>query len=165
MRVLYVEDNPVDIDLLKRHLQKAAPHIAVDAVRTQKEALSVLRGPRFCQYDLVLTDMRLPDGDGLAILSYIRANSLPLAVVVLTGQGDEETAVSVLKSGADDYLSKKKGYLERLPKLLEHAIRVYRSGEIKRAKSGSCAVPGAQPFRYRSHLASFFPLCGAYSGY
>jgi CheY-like chemotaxis protein/nitrogen-specific signal transduction histidine kinase len=135
MRVLYVEDNPVDIDLLKRHLQKTTPHIAVDAVRTQKEALSVLRGPRFCQYDLVLTDMRLPDGDGLAILSYIRANSLPLAVVVLTGQGDEETAVSVLKSGADDYLSKKKGYLERLPKLFEHAIRVYRSGEIKRAKS------------------------------
>lgn len=134
MRILYVEDNSVDIDLLKRHLKKTAPSIAVDAVRTQKEALSVLRGPGFNRYDLVLTDIRLPDGDGIAVLSHIRANSLPLAVVVITGQGDEETAVSVLKSGADDYISKHKGYLNRLPAVLEQAVNSHLKGEARRAK-------------------------------
>ena len=44
MRILYVEDNPVDIDLLARHLQKKAPHIRMDAVRTQKEALAIGSG-------------------------------------------------------------------------------------------------------------------------
>ena len=135
MHIFYVEDNPVDIDLLKRHLKKFAPHITMDSVRSQKEALVVLRGPDFNKYDLVLTDMRLPDGDGIAILSHIRGNSLPLAVVVLTGQGDEETAVSVLKAGADDYLSKRAGYLERLPKLLDLAVGAFKKGEAKKAKS------------------------------
>lgn len=135
MHILYVEDNPVDTDLLRQHLKKNSPHITFDSVRTQKEALSILRGPNFKKYVLVLTDMRLPDGDGVAILSHIRGHSLPLAVVVITGQGDEEIAVSVLKSGADDYISKNIGYLNRMPKLLEHAVESYNSNEIKRGKS------------------------------
>jgi len=56
-------------------------------------------------------------------------------VVVLTGQGDEETAVSLLKSGADDYLLKRKGYLDRLPVVLDQAVKSHRNGTARRAET------------------------------
>jgi PAS domain S-box-containing protein len=126
MKVLYVEDNPVDIDLTRRQLQKKAPHIQINCVRTQSAALSILKSPDISEYDAVLTDMHLQDGDGIAVLSHIRAHSLPLAVILLTGQGDEEAAVSAMRAGANDYIIKKTGYLDQLPDLLEEALRAYR---------------------------------------
>ena len=132
MRILYVEDNPVDIDLTLRHLKKKASEMEVRIARSQTEALNILRNPEVSKYDLVLTDMNLGDGDGIAILSHIRGHSIPVSVVLLTGQGDEESAVSALKAGADDYIVKRSGYLENLPSLLENARVSYRRGEDRK---------------------------------
>ncbi len=132
MKILYVEDNPMDIDLTRRSLKRTAPHIDMDAVSCQKEALTILKGPDFNIYDLILTDMRLPDGDGIAILSFVRSRSIPSAVVILTSQGNEETAVAVLKSGADDYIIKKPGYLDHLPVALENALTTHKAGTLRR---------------------------------
>ena len=134
MKILYVEDNPQDADLTIRAFKKTAPHFKVDIVSTQKQALSILDGPDFSLYDLVLTDMNLPDGDGLFIVSHIRLRSLPLGIVLLTGQGDEETAVSALKSGADDYVLKRAGYLDNLHIYLENAFNHYLAEISKRKK-------------------------------
>ena len=125
MKILYVEDNPVDIDLTMRKLKNDSPHIQVSTAKSQKEALRIIKSPEFSDYDLVLTDMNLQDGDGIAILSHIRGHSLPVAVVILTGQGDEEAAVAALKAGADDYAVKKRGYLDKLAHLLEGALSSY----------------------------------------
>ncbi|MBF0468896.1 MAG: response regulator, partial [Desulfamplus sp.] len=132
MKILYVEDNQMDIDLTLWHLKKNAPHIKVDTVLSQAAALNKIKDSNFSDYDLVLSDMQLQDGDGIALLSYIRSHSIPVAVVILTGQGDEESAVSALKSGADDYIIKKKGYLESLPLLLESALDSYRKGNERK---------------------------------
>ena len=132
MKILYVEDNPLDIDLTRRRLKKAAPDITMDAVGSQLEALKKITSPEFTDYDLVLTDMKLPDGDGIAILSHIRSYSAPVAVVLLTGQGDEETAVAALKAGANDYVIKKSGYLESLPQILNDALKSYQNQNIRR---------------------------------
>lgn len=121
MKILYIEDNSADIDLALRKFKKRAPHIDVTVARSQTEGLKIIKGDTFKGYDLVLTDMHLQDGDGIAILSHIRGHSIPVAVVILTGQGDEEAAVAALKAGADDYVIKKRGYLDRLPKILEEA--------------------------------------------
>src|SRR6185369_11215333 len=83
--------------------------------------------------DLVLTDMHLRDGDGLSLLNYIRENSLPLAVVIVTGMGDEDTAVAALKARVDDYVVKRKGYLDKLPVTLESAFNHYLADAAKRA--------------------------------
>ena len=115
MRVLYVEDNPSDADLTRRALQKTAPSIELEQAPSIERALARLSRLSSEPLDLVLTDMNLKDGDGLSLLRHIRESAMPVAVVVVTGMGDEDTAVTALKARADDYVVKQKDYLNRLP--------------------------------------------------
>jgi PAS domain S-box-containing protein len=115
-------------------LARTAPHLAVEAVSTIADAYERLaRTDDPEPIDLVLTDMNLPDGNGLSLLNYIRQSSLPLAVVIVTGVGDEETAVASLKARADDYVVKRTGYLDKLPTVLESAFNHYRADAARRA--------------------------------
>ena len=134
MKILYVEDDPSDADLARRQLRKMAPHFQLETVATMREAVARLERLEAEPLELVLTDMRLPDGDGLALLTFIRDRALPLAVVVITGAGDEETAVAALKSGAEDYVVKRKNYLEQLPLTLESAFQNYSAEAARRSR-------------------------------
>lgn len=58
------------------------------------------------EFDLCLTDMRLPDGTGLEIVDHIKEQGYPIPIAVITAFGDAKTAVQALKSGAFDYVSK-----------------------------------------------------------
>ena len=132
MKILYVEDEPRDADITVRMLRKTAPHIQLETVSTIREALARLNHIARDPLDLVLTDVHFLDGNGLALLQHIRESSLPLAVVLVTGMGDEETAVAALKARADDYVVKDKDYLERLPIILESALNHYRADAARR---------------------------------
>lgn len=73
--------------------------------------------------DLCLTDMRLPDGDGLELVRHISTQSIDVPVAVITAHGSTETAVSALKSGAFDYLTKPLS-LDQLRTLVKSALAV-----------------------------------------
>jgi len=133
MKILYIEDDPRDADLTIRMLSRTAPHLHLESVSTIEKARQRLGRLASEPLDLVLTDMHLPDGDGLSLLRHIRENRLPLAVVVVTGMGDEETAVAALKATADDYLAKSKDYLARLPVILESALNHFRANAARRS--------------------------------
>ncbi|MFL6333526.1 MAG: sigma 54-interacting transcriptional regulator [Pyrinomonadaceae bacterium] len=133
MRLLYVEDDPRHADLAVRRLQKTMPHVQVETVSTIRGALARLERMASEPLEMVLTDVHLSDGDGLTLLRRIREHSLPLGVVLLTGMGDEETAVAALKARADDYVVKGQDYLERLPVILESALNHYRADAARRA--------------------------------
>jgi PAS domain S-box-containing protein len=120
MRILYVEDDENDVDLAKRELRRALPDLQLTVVGTVSEAQAALESP--ADFDLVLADLRLPDGSGTEILHAIRQRNLPLAVIVMTGQGDEDTAVGIIKAGADDYVAKRSGYYARLPQIVQAAM-------------------------------------------
>ena len=98
MRVLYVEDDPRDADLTFRTLSRTAPHLTLETVAGITEARARLDRIDSEPLDLVLTDIHLRDGDGMSLLNFLREHSLPVAVVVVTGLGDEETAVAALKA-------------------------------------------------------------------
>lgn len=132
MNVLYVEDDPRDADLTQHTLARTAPHLELETVSNIAQALQRLQRLDSEPLDLVLTDMHLRDGDGLSLLNYIRENSLPVAVVIVTGVGDEETAVTALKARADDYVVKRKAYLDKLPVILESAFNHYRADAARR---------------------------------
>src|SRR5690242_7278278 len=127
MKVLYVEDDPRDADLTVRSLAKTAPQLTFEIVSSIGQAFARLQRFKIDPVDLVLTDVHLHDGDGLSLLTQIRESGMPLAVVIVTGMGDEEKAVTALKARADDYVVKLRGYLERLPVILESALSHYRA--------------------------------------
>lgn len=126
MKILYIEDNPFDADLTQIELKKRGNAFDVTHVSTIREALELFRQKDQPVFDLILTDMNLTDGSGLTLLGEVRNLEIPVAVVLVTGQGDEETAVAALKAGADDYIIKQKDYLKILPQTLESALQRFK---------------------------------------
>ncbi len=162
MNILYVEDDSVDVELARRALRQADAGVQVISASTVAEALAALTHNRTsaAQFDLVLTDLRLPDGSGLDILYAIRHAQLPLPVVVLTGQGDEDVAISAIKAGADDYITKRGAYHRRLPEIVQAAAERFREQSLRR--QGSLRVlyaehDPASSERTRQHLAQHAP--------
>jgi signal transduction histidine kinase len=125
-RILYIERHPADIDLTIRYLGENAPHLQLDIVRSSKEALALLHAT----FDLVLTDLRMPDMNALDLLREVRHRSLPVPVVVVTGKGDEVAAVAALKLGAYDYIVKRDDYLTQLPYALDNAIDRFQLAQV-----------------------------------
>jgi PAS domain S-box-containing protein len=130
MKILFVEDNPYDADLLQRELARQAPWSTLQVVSSLSQARQQLA--QETKYDLALIDLRLPDGSGMELLAEIRREALPLAVIILTGAGDEEDAVAALKAGADDYLVKREDYLARLPQALETALKRFHAEALRK---------------------------------
>lgn len=133
LRVLYLEDNSVDADLARRSLLRQSSQIQLEHVPTLAAALQRLTSAA-PEFDLVLSDLSLPDGSGLELLAHIREADLPLAVVIITGSGDQEAAVTALRAGADDYLVKKGDYLNRLPVTLRCALAAFQDTRNMRRK-------------------------------
>ncbi|MBI5607213.1 MAG: response regulator [Deltaproteobacteria bacterium] len=134
MKVLYVEDDPIDAELTRTKLARIAPHIELEIVHTKREALARLKDQNYKIYDLVLADMKLPDGDGRSIVSHIRGRSISLPVIMVTGSGSQETAVTAIKAGADDYIVKRRGYLEKLPQIIDNVLSNFQRQAFQRAK-------------------------------
>lgn len=129
MRILYAEDSAVDADLMQRALSRSGHGSQIELATSLAEAHRLLAGQEF---DLLLTDLKLPDGTGLELLAHVRELGYPLAVVVLTGSGDGDAAIAALKAGADDYLIKCDQYLDRLPRVLDAALIRFRSMSARR---------------------------------
>lgn len=121
LRILYLEDNPMDANLARRALERQLPGIRLEVVGTVAQAMAQL-APAVPPYDAVLADLRLPDGSGFTVLTHVRSRDLPLPVVVLTASGDQGTALAALKAGADDYVPKRDDYTDHLAASLNAAI-------------------------------------------
>jgi PAS domain S-box-containing protein len=123
IRVLYAEDNTADVNLTRRHLARHARHIHLEVVNSAAEVLRRLPEHRpVAAFDALLLDYRLPGQNALEVLREVyQVRGLDLPVVVVTGQGDEDLAVQVLRLGAADYVVKTPGYLYKLPSVLENA--------------------------------------------
>ena len=117
-RALVVDDEPDIRDLLSITLGRM--DIAVDTAGDHATAVRKLGSET---YDLVLTDMRLPDRDGLEIVEWIQAHRPGVPVAVITAHGNVEAAVRALKLGAFDFISKPLD-LGSLRKLISATLRL-----------------------------------------
>ncbi|MBN1185703.1 MAG: response regulator [Bacteroidales bacterium] len=128
MKVLLLEDNPSDADLTKRRLIGSVPDCTIEHASTLEQARKFLNAS--LSFDIALLDVNLPDGNGLKFLTEIRQRELDFPVIILTGSGDEDAAVTALKAGADDYIVKRSGYILQLPDIINLAITNFKENDI-----------------------------------
>jgi DNA-binding NtrC family response regulator len=114
--VLVVDDEADIRELLELTLMRMG--LNVTTAGSVKQALEQLQKQKF---DLCLTDMRLPDGEGLQVVEHIHQHNLDIPIAVITAYGSTENAVRALKLGAFDYLAKPIA-LEQLRTLVKSAL-------------------------------------------
>ena len=125
--VLVVDDEPDLLELVGLTLSRMSLK-----TRTASDLQSARRLLKAERFDLCLTDMRLPDGDGLDLVAWIQENRADLPVAVITAHGNVESAVRALKLGAFDFVSKPLD-LGVLRKLVGSAIRLRTAPDEKTA--------------------------------
>ncbi len=135
--VLVIDDEADIRELLELSLIRMG--LGVDCAGTVAEAKARLESG---QYDLCLTDMRLPDGDGLELVRHIGAHCADVPVAVITAFGSTENAVAALKAGAFDYLTKPLS-LEQLRALIKSALSLPQ--KPVEARPGEPEMLGSSP--------------------
>jgi len=111
LKILVVDDDDVDRMAVRRSLKASGIDAEVTEAGDATGALDCMQRSR---YDCALFDYRMPGSDGLELLRRMRGDGISTPVIMLTGFGDEQTAVELMKAGASDYLPKNTLTPERL---------------------------------------------------
>jgi len=133
---LIVDDEPDICELLGLTLERM--QVDSRAAQDLQQARALLGSHRF---DLCLTDMRLPDGDGIDLVRYIQRHHPDLPTAVITAHGNMETAIEALKAGAFDFVSKPVD-LQALRDLASAALRL---GDHSARRSTRMMLIGTSP--------------------
>lgn len=116
-RILVVDDDEGLLILMAETL-RAEGH-EVGTATSCRQAFEILQAE---PHDLLLLDLKLSDAEGVGLLNKYSATGLGVPFVVVTGQGDEKSAVEVMKHGALDYVMKDTALLDLLPAVAQRAL-------------------------------------------
>jgi len=131
---LIVDDEPDILQLLGITLSRMNIDTRkADSITQAKELLGLH------SFDLCLTDMRLPDGDGIDLIKFIQEKFSQLPVVLITAHGNMETAIDAMKAGAFDFLSKPVD-LNALRSLISNALKLSKTSINKPSSNANSKV-------------------------
>ena len=126
LQVLLIEDSEDDAALLEIELQRAGYALACSRVETHEALRAALERQG---WDLVISDYRLPNFNGLAALALVNEKGLDLPFIIVSGYISDETAVAAMKAGAHDYVMK-----DNLARLGQAVERELREAEVRRQR-------------------------------
>lgn len=129
-KILIVDDDVAFGVMLKTWFQKNSWETVLASNLDQAVSAS-----KTAQFDLILSDLRLPDGDGIMFLTSLREKNIMTPFIIMTGYADVQTAVNAIKMGAFDYLKK-----PITPTMLEQKIVSALSQENKAAPKAKTEV-------------------------
>lgn len=115
---LIIDDEPDILSLLSLTIKRM--NIETDCAESVEQAIHLLSRNH---YDFCLSDMRLPDGDGMDIVKYIQSNAPATPIAIITAHGNMELGIEAMKQGAFDFVSKPVD-LERLRNLVNSALEL-----------------------------------------
>ena len=117
LRILILEDDELDVELISRMLKGAGTIFTVTVVNDQMEFEAAVNTYK---YDVILADNSLPQFDAVTALRILQQKRVDTPFILVTGTVSEEFAVAIIKDGAADYILK--GNLKKLPAAIEGAI-------------------------------------------
>ena len=124
LTILVVDDEPQILRVLRRGLETKGY-----LVMTAPDALSAIDMMKASRVDLLITDLRMPDMDGIELCTRVRKTS-QLPIIVLSVKGEEATKVQALDAGADDYITKPFGMDELLARVRALSRRAQNGEEL-----------------------------------
>ncbi len=130
LRILHLEDDPLDAELVRETLVAEGIDCEVLVVETRRDFFAALEGNGF---DLVLADFSLPAFDGMTALSIVRKKCPGIPFIFISGRMGEDAAIESLRNGATDYVLKSR--LSRLAPAITRALgEVIERAELKKAE-------------------------------
>lgn len=118
-RILHVDDNPLDRELVRDALEHENAQFAVTTATSRQEFEMRLAANN---YDLVLTDFNILGFEGVQVIDAVHQKNPATPVIVVTGTGSEEVAAEAMKRGAVDYVIKTPRHIRRLPMAILSAV-------------------------------------------
>ncbi|RLC27403.1 MAG: hypothetical protein DRH32_10325, partial [Deltaproteobacteria bacterium] len=138
IRVLCVEDNPMDRELIRHALEKESRSFVVKYAQDKKSFYSLLSSGGF---DIVITDFNILGFEGVDVIRAIKEKRPGLPAIVVTGTGSEETAVQALQHGAADYVIKTPRHIAQLPHTIIRALEAKRTRDrLKEREANIIAI-------------------------
>ena len=138
-KVLIVDDESDICELIEITLMRMG--IESQSALNLTDARLLLQTEHF---DLCLTDMRLPDGDGIELVEHVQENHNDLPIAVITAHGNMESAVKALKAGAFDFVSKPVD-IQILRNLVSSATALPEKSETKTTNKSQLSITGNSP--------------------
>lgn len=140
-RILLVEDNPGDANLLREMLRQFHSHdLDFELAEAPRLVAAINRLQESC-FDVVLLDLSLPDSQGIATVARVRETRPTLPIVVLTGLDNDDLATEALRRGAQDYLVKGQFDRRMLMRRIRYAIERQRSeAQLRRQRERDTAL-------------------------
>jgi DNA-binding response OmpR family regulator len=174
LKVLLIEDNPDDVAIVREAFAEVKTvHLALEAVERLGDGLERLQSE---QFDVLLLDLSLPDGQGLDTLLRARSATQEIPIIVLTGMADDELGLQAVQMGSQDYLIKGKVNGDSVIRAIRYAIerqrrQIQETRELRaldRLSDSNQTPVTAQAFGLRSlresHSEVFEDLIRQYEG-
>ena len=134
LRILLVEDDPEDVELIQVLLSEVRNWaVTFKSASTLREAIAILQGKE--KIDVVLLDLSLPDEYGLETFRQVNCQFPLLPIVVLTGNSDDQVAMQALEAGAQDYLIKGEFSGKLLIRSMQYAVERQRQRQQQQQQS------------------------------
>ena len=137
--ILLVDDEPDILELLSMTVERMG--LVSETAATVKDAIVKLNNH---QFDLCLTDLKLPDGSGLEIVNFIQRAFAHVPVAVISAHGNMQTAIDAMKAGAFDFVSKPID-LTQLRTLIESALAIHTEADESNCLGQSPRLLGTSP--------------------
>ena len=169
IKVLLIEDNEDDAEVILRFLSKAENiYFDIEYAALMSVGFELLEKKNF---DVILSDLRLPDSEGVETLVKLHIRYPDIPMIVLTGLDDESTALAAVQSGAQDYLFKGRIDTSQLIRSIRYAIERQklitelekRRNEVKMAseRQESLIVELQDALAKVKQLSGMLPICAS----
>ncbi len=126
-KVLYVDDEPVLLEIVKIFLEKSK-EFSIDVTTSVNE---VIHSDKLKSYDAIVSDYQMPGMDGISFLKYVHTELGDIPFIIFTGKGKEEVVIAALNNGADFYITKGLDPRFQFDELANNIKKAVRKREIR----------------------------------